>query len=84
MLHVTETRYLEDFRLWLAFNDGQSGVVDLAKHLWGPMFEPLRDKAVFRQCRLDPELDTLVWSNGADLAPEFLRGCLSEDDAKST
>lgn len=34
----------------------------------------LRDKALFAQLRLHPELRTVVWPNGADLAPEFLRG----------
>lgn len=37
------------------------------------MFEPLRDKHLFAQLRLHPELRTVVWPNGADLAPEFLR-----------
>jgi hypothetical protein len=36
------------------------------------MFEPLRDVAVFRSFHLDLELQTVVWPNGADLAPEFL------------
>jgi hypothetical protein len=40
------------------------------------MFEPLRDPTVFGRVRLDPTLHTLVWPNGADLAPEFLRARL--------
>ncbi len=59
-------------RLWLAFADGSSGEVDLEDELHGQVFEPLRDPEVFRRCRLDPELRTVVWENGADLAPEFL------------
>ncbi len=39
----------------------------------GPVFEPLRDPAVFRQFQVHPEFHTLVWPNGADFAPEFLR-----------
>jgi hypothetical protein len=36
------------------------------------MFEPLRNAEVFQQVKVDPELETVVWPNGADLAPEFL------------
>jgi hypothetical protein len=36
------------------------------------MFEPLKDPDLFLQAKLDPELETLIWPNGADLAPEFL------------
>jgi hypothetical protein len=36
------------------------------------MFEPLANPEVFNQARVDPELETVVWPKGADLAPEFL------------
>lgn len=35
------------------------------------MFEPLKDAALFRQAKVDLELETVVWPNGADLAPNF-------------
>lgn len=70
---ITNARYVTDFRIWLEFSDGARGEVDLGSELNGPIFEPLRDLAIFRQVRLHPELRTLVWPNGADFAPEFLR-----------
>jgi hypothetical protein len=70
---ITNARYVSDFRIWLQFSDGVQGEVDLGSELNGSIFEPLRDVAVFRQVRLHPELRTLVWPNGADFAPEFLR-----------
>jgi hypothetical protein len=70
---ITDARYLGDFRIWLEFSDGARGEVDLGSELDGPVFEPLRDVAFFRQVRLHPELRTLVWPDGADFAPEFLR-----------
>jgi hypothetical protein len=70
---------LDSHRLWLRFNDGNSGTVDLSAELWGPMFEPLKDAALFAQAAIDPELETVTWPNGADLAPEFLYEQASHD-----
>lgn len=69
---IMEVKPLENYRLWLRFHDGTSGTVDLSTELWGPMFEPLKDPQLFAQAMLDPELETVTWPNGADLAPEFL------------
>ncbi len=66
---------LEDFALRLEFDDGTHREVDLADELWGPVFEPLRDDPrLFRQVRVDEELGTIVWPNGADLDPDVLHG----------
>lgn len=70
---IMEARYIADFTIWVRFSDGIEGVVDLASDLTGPMFEPLRNVEEFRRFILHPELRTLVWPNGADLAPEYLR-----------
>lgn len=70
---ITAARYLRDYTVWLRFSDGAEGDVDLTAELHGPLFDPLRDRALFSQLRLHPEIHTLVWPNGADLAPEFLR-----------
>jgi hypothetical protein len=72
ILRVTDARLVKDFVVWVRFNDGSEGEVNLSKELDGPVFEPLQDPEVFAQVRLDPDTHTLVWSNGADLAPEFL------------
>lgn len=72
MNDVTEVRYVRDYTLWLRFQDGTSGEVDVSPSFRGPVFEPLRDTEFFRQVRVDPELGTVVWPNGADVAPETL------------
>lgn len=72
ILHVREARYLHDYVIWLRFNDGAEGEIDLAGELDGEMFAPLKDQAAFQNFRVDDELQTIVWANGADLAPEFL------------
>lgn len=73
MLHVKSAKYLSGFKLWVAFDDGTAGEVDLDGVLNGPVFDPLQDVNMFKQFAVDPELETLVWFNGADLAPEFLK-----------
>ena len=72
ILHVTEARYERDYVIRLKFNDGAEGFVDLARELHGVMFEPLKDVEKFKAFKVDPEIHTIVWDNGADLAPEFL------------
>ncbi|MDE3152958.1 MAG: DUF2442 domain-containing protein [Gemmatimonadota bacterium] len=69
---VVEARYVSDHTVWLRFKDGTEGEADLAAGLEGPVFEPLRDVAFFRQFSIDPIGRTLVWPNGADMAPEYL------------
>ena len=70
---IDQARYIDGFRIWLRFADGATGEVDLSQELKGPIFEPLRRVEFFRSFKLHPELRTLVWPNGADFAPEFLR-----------
>lgn len=78
LVWVTEARYLGGYRLWLSFSDGAEGEIDLEGELWGEVFEPLKDPAYFAKLRFDPDLRTVVWPNGADLAPEFLRTNIQE------
>jgi len=72
ILHVKEAKYLHDYVIWLRFNDGAEGMVDLKEELYGEVFEPLRDMERFKSFKVDPDLETIAWENGADLAPEFL------------
>jgi Protein of unknown function (DUF2442) len=79
MVAVTAVEPLAEYTLRLTFDDGSERVVDLADELWGPMGEPLRDPAYFRQVRVDAELRTVVWPNGFDLDPDVLHGRRSHD-----
>jgi hypothetical protein len=69
-LHVVAVEYLENYQLKLRFNNGVEGIVDLEKELYGEMFEPLKNKSIFKQVFLTSR--TIEWPNGADFAPEFL------------
>jgi hypothetical protein len=70
---VTEARYISGRTLWLRFSDGAEGEIDLSSEIHGEVFEPLRDAEYFRKFEVSSELGTVVWPNGADFAPEFLR-----------
>lgn len=72
MIHVLEATVCGDRSLRLTFDDGSSKRVDLGPLLEGPVFEPLHDPTYFALVRVDPECGTVIWPNGADLAPEAL------------
>jgi hypothetical protein len=70
---IVEARPLEGYRLYLRFEDGVEGVVDLGQHLrFEGVFEPLKAREFFVQVRVDPEAGTISWPNGADLDPDVL------------
>jgi hypothetical protein len=71
-LHITAVTYLGDYCLRLQFSDGIVKDVDLEEELYGAVFEPLHDKALFRKVEVNLETNTIEWPNGADFAPEFL------------
>lgn len=71
-LHVTDVSYLDGYRLSLTFNNEVVKQVDLTDELYGEVFAPLRDMELFRQVRVNPDIGTIEWPNGADFAPEFL------------
>ena len=82
MVWVTEARALPEFTLWLRFSDASEGKVDLREFIESDrrlIVRQLRDPAVFANLRVDA--DTVVWANGFDLAPEFLRARLNKDAA---
>jgi hypothetical protein len=58
--------------LRVGFDDGTEQVINFQAILAGEMFGPLRELAVFNQVRIDPEVHTLVWPNGADFDPATL------------
>jgi hypothetical protein len=70
---VVEAEVLEGYRLRLRFEDGATGVVDVAELIqFHGVFAPLQDRSVFTQVRVDETLGTVVWPNGADLDPNVL------------
>jgi hypothetical protein len=72
MFDVIHARYVSEYTVWLQFEDGTEGEVDLSAELYGPVFEPLKDRAFFSRFRVNPDTGTIEWPNKADFAPEFL------------
>jgi hypothetical protein len=72
ILHLKEAKHIRDYTIWLRFSDGAEGEVDLGAELDGEVFESLKNIDEFRKFKVDPDLQTIVWDNGADMAPEFL------------
>ena len=70
---VAEVRALGGYRIYLRFEDGVEGDLDLGAIIeFKGIFAPLRDEKEFSKVRLHAELGTIVWPNGADLDPDVL------------
>ena len=80
LLFIKEAHYLEDYKVKIKFTNDKVGIADLKDELYGTVFEPLKDKKLFSTLRVDEDLETIVWENGADLAPEFLYFKSFKDD----
>ena len=74
LIDVTEVRPLENRNLDLTFADGLHAVVamDSVIECYSGVFAALMDDSFFRQVRVDRELGTIVWPNGADVCPDVL------------
>ena len=67
---VTVAEYRGQYKIHITFNDGMESTIDFASWLEGPVFEALRDQKYFQRFFVDG--GTVVWPNGADVAPETL------------
>lgn len=72
-MDITAVEVLHDHVVSVRFADGTEKVIDLDPYLHGPVFAEIRaDPATFAGVRVDPDSGTIVWPNGADLAPDVL------------
>ena len=63
----------EGYQLHLKFEDNIEGVVDISKEIdFTGIFAPLQDLSYFIKVKINPELGTIYWENGADLDPDVL------------
>ena len=69
---IIEVKWLNGYSIQVTFNDLRKGVVDLEKYLGKGIFKELKNVDKFKRLKVDAELGTIVWPNGADIAPEVL------------
>ena len=67
---VIRAKHRGGYRIRVTFNDNSEKTIDFRQWLDGPVFEPLKDPEYFRRFFIDG--GTVVWPNGADIAPETL------------
>lgn len=72
MHFVKHAKYIEGYKIQLTFDNNEIKIVDLEHHLSGEIFEPLQNISYFKTFKLDDDLDTITWENGADISPDFL------------
>jgi hypothetical protein len=73
MIRVRAVEPLDGFHVRLEFTDSVQRIIDLEPFVRGPIFDPLRrNPHLFRSVRVDAELGTIVWENGADIDPDVL------------
>lgn len=70
---IIKVQVLTDYNLYLQFDDGVHGNVDISKIIpFEGVFEPLKDRDFFSRVRVNPDIGTICWENGADLSPAYL------------
>ncbi len=69
---VVAFKIVDDYTLWLQFDDGHEQTIDFDPVLYGEVFAPLRTLALFNQVVLNPDTGTIEWPTGADFDPETL------------
>jgi Protein of unknown function (DUF2442) len=78
LVDVTAVRVIGPHKIRLTFKDGLVGDVDFTGRDWRRVFAPLADPDYFAKVSVDPEVGTIVWPNGVDMAPETLYERASE------
>lgn len=76
MIWVEDAKYIDNFSLFVKFNDGKEAVIDMESYIKSKqentIFAPLKELDNFKTVTLNKDIDTIVWANGADIAPERL------------
>jgi hypothetical protein len=73
IVQVRSVEVVDGHRLRLTFDDGAAGEVDASSWGFNRIFAPLADPEFFAKVELDEATGTIVWPNGADVAPDTLR-----------
>lgn len=70
-LKVSGVRPMDNYLLWVRFNNGEAKVFDFKPLLEKPAYAPLKDIDVFKGVYIDYGIP--VWNDGdIDISPEYL------------
>ena len=72
LIKITDVEIIDDYKVNVPFEDGLEKVIDLTPILKGELYGPLKNKDLFNQVRVNKELHTIKWPNGADFDPSLL------------
>ena len=77
MLHITDAKYIADYKISVTFDDGCRCVVDfesVVKNDHRPIVLQLSNLDLLKNFKV--QAHTIVWSNGVDFAPEFIKSLI--------
>ena len=78
---VRSFEIVSPYTLRIQFDDATSQTINFQPVLAGEIYGTLRDLSLFNQVRLDTEVHTLVWPNGADFDPATLHDWPEQEEA---
>lgn len=81
LIDIIKVKPLKNFHLYLEFEDGTKGEVDIRKLIkFKGVFKPLKDETFFIKVNVNPEWGTIFWPNGADLDPDVLYSMVTGEE----
>lgn len=69
---IIEIKPMNDYNLWIRYDDDFSAIVNLKQFIQSGISSKLNDKSYFDSVKID-ELGGIAWDNGFDFCPNFLR-----------
>jgi hypothetical protein len=73
LFDIVAAKYIDDYRVQVTFENGKTGIIDFSPYIKsGGVYKPLDNKDYFKRFRINKDLGTICWPNGADVAPETL------------
>ena len=71
-IKIIKAEAIKPYLIKVTFDDNKIKTIDLEPLLYGAYFEPLRNPELFKKVRVNQEIQTVEWPNGADFHPETL------------
>lgn len=79
LVDIIEVKVIKDYVLYIKFEDGVEGEIDVSKIIpFKGIFSKFKDPKYFSTVKLNPDIGTIVWDNGADLSPDFIYSLISK------